>query len=872
MHLVKSRRLKVLSLFALSLLLFDAAVYAKGHGTDPTQAITDTLTGAMDAVNHLVSPADTLTGAMDAVNHLVSPADTLTGCFNDTAGACAMLASVTQPIDATFSSTNGGSEQTVTVTGCSPTPASFTGDGTVHDITMEGPCAFTLTLPSGYVWASGGSGTSCSSGTCTTVDATYEAHGSTYYAAVFTGTSCSGGSCSGGSSATTSSTDYSTPSSVTVEAIVNASSWPSTGQEQIMEDSSGNNFFQLGAYNGGVDIRACGTDERPLGSLTANDWYMFAFTWSSSTSSLSWAIADVSGTGGGINMNDLSIVASNTISSCSNTVYNAPLDLGYSSSTVLNGYYFTGQIFGAAVYNTVHSLTVSQLQTDGGDIATGTKSSDSVALLNVQSAAITEQVVPTTLTISSVTFATVSFTPVTTSVTEKVTFTPQPGVTTSQSVTVSGCSASASSAAIDSVQLSFTATPSCELTYTAPTGNTSARWEFWNATASVGQTTYKFTTGASGDTLSIPIYFQYAVAPYYTAVSGTPSGDSLNYYYKSFGSALTYAMTTTSSTTVWPDAKTSATVGDNYVSATERYSASANTTVSAANLTGPDMSVYQQFGLTASYSGTVASGGAPSLACQTWGAASSDLLTTTGTVKWEDSGCAATVTKPGADFPGGGLRYETSFANFTVSGATTIAPSFYQQYQVTPGTGITKLQGDAFGSSTTDTTAGYFDDGATVTATGTAACAYTLSAPSWAYQFGGSPIQAMLNTTGSSFADYTSSSPPYVTFSASHVSAQLCVPSSTGYSLSAVKDDGASISWTGSLPVVSFRGSSSWEVDFSTPGSSVTPPPPPPTSVTTTTEVTTDLTTTSPVPAGPVPGGEFAIVILTLASFMVLAI
>lgn len=81
---------------------------------------------------------------------------------------------VTQPITATLDTTYGGSAQTVTITTCSPFPSTFSGDNTQHNIAMLGSCVYIMTLPSGYQWEGASSGTSCSSGTCSSFGYTYE--------------------------------------------------------------------------------------------------------------------------------------------------------------------------------------------------------------------------------------------------------------------------------------------------------------------------------------------------------------------------------------------------------------------------------------------------------------------------------------------------------------------------------------------------------------------------------------------------------------------------------------------------------------------------------------------------------------------------
>ncbi len=81
---------------------------------------------------------------------------------------------VTQPLTGTLSSTYGGSTQTVTTSGCSAFPSTFSGDNTQHNIAMLPSCVYTLSIPSGYQWTGSSSGTTCSSGTCSSFGYTYE--------------------------------------------------------------------------------------------------------------------------------------------------------------------------------------------------------------------------------------------------------------------------------------------------------------------------------------------------------------------------------------------------------------------------------------------------------------------------------------------------------------------------------------------------------------------------------------------------------------------------------------------------------------------------------------------------------------------------
>ena len=91
-------------------------------------------------------------------------------------GGTSSPSTVSQPIKVTLQSVYGGSTQTITIGGsCSPSPSTFPGDGSVHSITMNPGCAFTLSVPGGYQITGGTGTTTCASGTCTEYDTTYEA-------------------------------------------------------------------------------------------------------------------------------------------------------------------------------------------------------------------------------------------------------------------------------------------------------------------------------------------------------------------------------------------------------------------------------------------------------------------------------------------------------------------------------------------------------------------------------------------------------------------------------------------------------------------------------------------------------------------------
>lgn len=80
---------------------------------------------------------------------------------------------VTQPLNVGRESTFGGSDQTITITGsCSPSPSTFTGDNTTHNVSMNANCNYGLSVPSGYTLKTS-TGTTCASGTCSTANFVY---------------------------------------------------------------------------------------------------------------------------------------------------------------------------------------------------------------------------------------------------------------------------------------------------------------------------------------------------------------------------------------------------------------------------------------------------------------------------------------------------------------------------------------------------------------------------------------------------------------------------------------------------------------------------------------------------------------------------
>lgn len=101
---------------------------------------------------------------------------------------------VTQGLKAVLS--GAGSSQTVSVSGCSASPTSFPGDGSVNNIVATPSCTLTLSVPSTptlYVWKStdviSKTTSTCGSGTCTTAPLTYlQAHNTGIYPSIYSRT------------------------------------------------------------------------------------------------------------------------------------------------------------------------------------------------------------------------------------------------------------------------------------------------------------------------------------------------------------------------------------------------------------------------------------------------------------------------------------------------------------------------------------------------------------------------------------------------------------------------------------------------------------------------------------------------------------
>ncbi|MDE2426838.1 MAG: hypothetical protein KGO96_13135 [Elusimicrobia bacterium] len=372
----------------------------------------------------------------------------------------------------------------------------------------------------------------------------------------------------------------------------------------------------------------------------------------------------------------------------------------------------------------------------------------------------------------------------------------------------------------------------------------------------------QITTG--GNTYTFNFYKTGATTLDY---SGSVAGFTPASTFNVIGTSQSQSLTT-SPQTFWLD-YSPYTFNDHYVSATERWSQNNNGTYAgASSITAAYVDQFDQPTKIA-----YPDGGSTSIAltCTQYGSNVALTLLTTTQHDWADKSGSCTVPATTSISAGNSrLSMGTTYSwSITATGIVPATLDGYLQDHATPEAGITGLAGTANGTAATQNSGGYFDAATTVTATGTSSCAYTLSAPAYVYQFGGSAVQAWLNTTGSAFTDGTSQTPPQVTFSATKVTADLCTGSLT-YTGASVTDNGVAVASAFASPSLTFSGSSAFVVTFTTQGSSSQgqPPNPPPVATTTT-------TASSQAAGGFIPPGLFtiamALLLIVLAALYVLS-
>ena len=325
------------------------------------------------------------------------------------------------------------------------------------------------------------------------------------------------------------------------------------------------------------------------------------------------------------------------------------------------------------------------------------------------------------------------------------------------------------------------------------------------------------TPTTAGNSYTFDYYHQYAEAPYYSAVSGTPSGNALNYYYSDTGTSLTDTMGT-SAATIWADAST-VTVGDHYVSSTERYSSNANVTLSSASTTGPKISVYHQFNQPTKIA--YPDGGTTSIAltCPNWGSNVALTLTTSTQHEWADSGGTCSVPATTSIVSGASRLSMGPTDSWSITGASIVPATLngYLQYYITNPDSISLT---LFSNSTQvgSITTGYYADATTqLTAAGLSTNPYTIDYASWLYQVSPSGIQVWSNLTLSPVPSLSASTLSFTSSGKEHFI--LYVPSSAGLTVSSILDNGVSVSYTGPSTsgqgqIWSASGDSPWQINF----------------------------------------------------------
>jgi hypothetical protein len=202
---------------------------------------------------------------------------------------------------------------------------------------------------------------------------------------------------------------------------------------------------------------------------------------------------------------------------------------------------------------------------------------------------------------------------------------------------------------------------------------------------------------SGGNTYTTDYYQQYPQTVSYSAVSGSPSGNALQYQYTNIGTAMTVSAgtsftLTTSGQSIWADNTQPYTVGDYYAAATERYSQNQNGTVSGANTVA--FSVYHQWYDPVVYSVTgcrATCNQAATLTYPFYGVSSTLAVTQTLQHQWIDAGTASV----GNLLDSLGNIYTTSPDSWTISSATSIsdpiAYTFYEQAFCTSATKVSAV-------------------------------------------------------------------------------------------------------------------------------------------------------------------------------------
>ena len=516
--------------------------------------------------------------------------------------------SVTQPIAASFNNVNGGSQQTITVSGCNASPSSFLGDGSSHSITMTSACAFTLSLPVGYQFIGGAGTTTCTSGTCSGYTTSYEA----------------------------------SPPTTVVQPITAAFVNTYSGSQQTVSVSgcspTPSSFAGDGASHSLTMFPSCGF------SLSLPSGYQFiggsvSTTCSSGTCSTfstsyeavpSQVTQPLVATFNNVNGGSQQTV---TITGCSPSPLTFTGD-GTSHSIIMSpsctftlslpsGYQFTG----GSGTTTCSSGTCTTY-------STGYKAAPSQ---------VTQQI--------TISFA--SSAPTTT-------------------FTISGCSPSPPS--LGSGTTNVMMAPNCQFSINAPVVGSTSRYVFSNGGTSISETT---CSSGTCQTISLIVTYQYAESVSYSILDGGSPTAAPNLAYFSLGILTTYTMTT-SSVTEWIDYATSWSISPNPLtgsSSTERWEASGGLAGSTTAGGTIDPLYYHQYSQSVSYFQSCASGATcppPALSYTNYGSSLPSTLSTSAQTYWMDSGSTASVPPSITDLQGN--AYNTSPNSWQITG-TDVVPS-----------------------------------------------------------------------------------------------------------------------------------------------------------------------------------------------------
>ena len=181
-------------------------------------------------------------------------------------------------------------------------------------------------------------------------------------------------------------------------------------------------------------------------------------------------------------------------------------------------------------------------------------------------------------------------------------------------------------------------------------------------------------------------YHQYQVTASYSTSDGSIPSSNIILSGTQYGSNYQLPLTTTNQV-IWLDANTpwSTSTIATAPSGTEQWVATGVTSGSVSGATTVDPVYYDQYQVTASYSTSdnTSPSAAVVLSRTSLGSSSSTTLTTTPALVWLDAGSSWSVNTLITAGSGTEQWVATGVTSGSVSGATTVDPVYYDQYQVT---------------------------------------------------------------------------------------------------------------------------------------------------------------------------------------------